>query len=71
MAILLSCGYFSTLGAELGEFEDYFDPDDLSSQFRNVDFDYQNKHRYSTLIAEKFDMQPVNLSKGGGSNERI
>ena len=71
MAILLSCGWSHTLGAELGEFKDYFDPDDLSSQFRNVDFDYRNKHRYSTLIAEKFDMQPVNLSKGGGSNERI
>ena len=68
--VLLSCGCSMTLGAELGEFKDYFVPNDKTTQFRNVDGNYRNEHRFPTLLAKKMGLSSHNIAKGGSSNYR-
>lgn len=70
MSKLFCNGCSITLGAELGEFKDYFD-EAKTEPFMNVDTQYRKDHRWSTILANKLGYQPVNIAKGAGSNWRI
>lgn len=58
-----------TLGAELGEHKAFFD-EAKTEPYMNTDFVYRHNHRYSTLVADKLGMEPINIARGGGSNWR-
>ena len=68
MPTLLTNGCSITLGAELGEttktHKDGF-------EYQHCDTDYRENNRWSSKLASKFDMKPINLARGGGSNWRI
>lgn len=58
-----------TLGAELSEETRYFDGD-KNRPYQWVDPDQRAQLRWSTVLAEKLNLEPVNLARGGGSNWR-
>lgn len=69
MSKLFANGCSVTLGAELAEETKYFD-DDKTRPYQWVDVDYRAEHRWSTVLAKKMNLEPVNISRGGGSNWR-
>ena len=68
MPKLFTNGCSITLGAELGEETRTFED---GTKFQHCDVNYRTAHRWSTLLAEMLEMEPKNLSRGGGSNWRI
>lgn len=69
MTKLFVNGCSITLGAELGEELKYFD-EGHKEGYMAVDHDYRNTHRWSTLVAERFGMEAINIARGSGSNWR-
>ena len=58
-----------TLGAELGEEKAFFD-EAKTEPYMKTNFRYRHENRYSTLVANSFGMEPINISRGAGSNWR-
>ena len=68
MPTLLTNGCSITLGAELGETTKTHKS---GFEYQHCDTDYRHRERWSTKLADKLDMEPINLARGGGSNWRI
>ena len=68
MPNLLTNGCSITLGAELGEVTKTHKS---GFEYQHCDTDYRHNNRWSTKLAMKLDMKPINLARGGGSNWRI
>ena len=68
MPKLLTNGCSITLGAELGESTKTHKS---GFEYQHCDTDYRHRERWSTKLADKLDMEPINLARGGGSNWRI
>lgn len=68
MPKLLTNGCSITLGAEMGETTRTAKE---GWSYQHCDTDYRYRERWSTKLAEKMGMEPINLSRGGGSNWRI
>ena len=68
MPNLLTNGCSITLGAELGETTKTHKS---GFEYQYCDTDYRHNNRWSTKLAMKLDMKPINLARGGGSNWRI
>tara|TARA_B000000557_G_scaffold166213_1_gene135032 strand:- start:251 stop:1369 length:1119 start_codon:yes stop_codon:yes gene_type:complete len=67
MPKLFANGCSITIGAELGEYTQTWDD---GREYQDVDIEYRTANRWSTKLAEKLDMEPVNIARGGGSNWR-
>ena len=73
MPKLLTNGCSITLGAELGEETRTFwhkSTGEKGMEYQHCDTAYRNRERWSTKLADKLDMEPKNLARGGGSNWR-
>ena len=70
MSKLFVNGCSVTLGAELAEETKYYD-EDKTRPYQWCDVDYRAEHRWSSVLAEKMNLEPVNIARGGGSNWRI
>ena len=68
MPKLLTNGCSISLGAELGETTRTAKE---GWKYQHCDTDYRHNARWPTLLANKLNMHPINLSRGGGSNWRI
>lgn len=67
MKQLLSVGCSNTLGVDL---EEEIDLTNSSNKFEDIRA-YREKNNFSTLVAEYFNLECINLGKSGASNERI
>ncbi len=73
MPKLFTNGCSITLGAELGEETRTFwhkSTGEKGMEYQHVDTVYRNRERWSTKLADKLNMEPKNLARGGGSNWR-
>ena len=68
MPRLLTNGCSITLGAELGEKKVTHRS---GFEYQDCDTVYRHNNRWSTKLAMKLDMEPINIARGGGSNWRI
>ena len=68
MPKLLTNGCSITLGAELGE---KTVTHKSGFEYQHCDTTYRHNNRWSTKLALKLDMEPINIARGGGSNWRM